>query len=162
MRLPRLRWISIGVSVAAVAAMLGVSAVLGFAVELLGIFRDFNIPLLVITAVLPWALVLTVALTGIARWWGSRTAAVGAGILLGAAGGIVFMLGLFVPYPLGVGGRELREFGTADVGWFNWLWSWLLMGAAGGAIIGVGAGAMARALNSGFGADKPIVREGNR
>jgi hypothetical protein len=129
--------------------MLGVSAVLGFAVELVDIFRDFNIPLLVITAVLPWALVLTVALAGIARW-GSRTAAVGAGILLGAAGGMVFMLGLFVPYPLGLGGRELQEFGTADVSWFNWLWSWLLMGAAGGAIIGVGAGATARALNSGF------------
>lgn len=147
--------------VSAIVAMLGVSAVLGFAVELVDIFRDFNIPLLLITAVLPWALVLTVALTGIARW-GSPTAAVGAGILLGAAGGIVFMLGLFVPYPLGVGGRELRGFGGPDVGSFTLLWYWLLVGAAGGAIIGGGAGAMARALNSGFGADKPIVREGNR
>ncbi len=147
--------------VSAIAAMLGVSAVLGFAVDLLGIFQDLNVPLLVITAVLPWAVVLTVALTGIARW-GSRTAAIGAGILLGVAGGMVFTLGVFMPYPLGLGGRELREFGTADVSWFNWLWSWLLMGAAGGAIIGVGAGAMARALNSGFGAHKPIVREGNR
>ena len=148
--------------VSAIAAMLGVSAVLGFAVELVDIFRDFNIPLLLITAVLPWALVLTMALTGIARWWGSRTAAVAAGILLGAAGGMVFMLGLFVPFPLGVGGRELREFGGPDVGSFTLLWYWLLVGAAGGAIIGVGAGAMARALNSGFGADKPIIRDGNR
>ena len=148
--------------VSAIVAMLGVSAVLGFAVELVDIFRDLDIPLLLITAVLPWALVLTMALTGIARWWGSRTAAVAAGILLGAAGGMVFMLGLFVPFPLGVGGRELREFGGPDVGSFTALWYWLLTGAAGGAIIGVGAGAMARVLNSGFGAHKPIVGEGNR
>ncbi len=145
----------------AIAAMLGVSAVLGFAVDLLGIFHVLNIPLLLITAVLPWAVVLTVALTGIARW-GSRSAAIGAGILLGVAGGMVFILGAFMPYPIGLGGRELRGFGTPDVVWFNWLWSWLLVGAASGAIIGVGAGAIAWALNSGFGADKPIVREGNR
>ncbi len=148
--------------VSAIAAMLGVSAVLGFAVELVDNFHDLNIPLLLISAVLPWGLVLTVALTGIARGWGSRTAAVAAGILLGAAGGMVFILGLFVPYPLGVGGRELQGFGTSDVSWFNWLRAWLLMGAVGGAIIGVGAGAIAWALNSGFGEHEPIVREGNR
>ena len=147
--------------VSAIAAMLGVSAVLGLAVDLVGIFQDLNVPLLVITAVLPWALVLTVVLTGIARW-GSRTAAVGAGILLGVAGGMVFILGAFMPYPLGLGGRELREFGTPDVSWFNILWSWLLLGAAGGAVVGVAAGAIAWALNSGFGEHEPIVREGNR
>ncbi len=133
---------------AVIAAMLGVSAVIGFAVELVDIFRDLNIPLVLITAVLPWALVLTVALTGIARW-GSRTAAVAAGILLGAAGGMVFMLGLFVPFPLGVGGRELREFGGPDLGSFTLLWFWLLVGAAGGAIIGVGSGAIAWRLSRG-------------
>ena len=52
---------------AAIAGVLAVSAVWGFAVEMLLVFDDYDVTLLVLTTVWPWALLLAVALAAMAR-----------------------------------------------------------------------------------------------
>ena len=128
----------------AIAGMMGVSFVWGFATEILGANGEFW--LLILTTILPWALLLAVALAAFVKSENPADA-IGTGLLLGSAAAVLLMLGSFLPFPLALGGRDLGEVGQDFGGWFAVLKVALVLAAVGGAVVGTVSGATAWMLN---------------
>lgn len=74
---------------------------------------------------------------------GAAAFAVVLGAVVGAVGGLAYILGIFVPYVAGWGGKELSDFGGNDVTWQEYLGealAWLgIVGAVAGATFGLAA-----------------------
>jgi hypothetical protein len=95
------------------------------------------------------SLAVWVAMPGFRRWRREPLVALLGlllGALLGAFGGLLFVLGVFLPYAAGWGGHELNDFGGEDFTWQEWLTMWLVSAAVMGAVVGAVCGLAAWVL----------------
>ena len=138
-----------------VLALLGLSFLWGFFIEVSDLFDGVEFWPGIIALVFPWIVVLTVALTALMGRDASPYSASSFGIILGAQAVPLFLVGALSPFALGLGDRSLAEFGGA-FGWqavLVWLLVvWGLGGALLGAVLGAVCGALAWGLHRALGA----------
>ena len=125
-------------------AVLALSFIWGFAVEMGSFLDEFPSSVATLGAVGPWAFVLTVALTTLLTRDAPLLFAGLAGLLLGSHGAILFVLGLAAPLMLQLGERRLADLAGEEIHWFPVLMGLLVMAALVGAGIGALCGAASR------------------
>ena len=140
---------------AGVLALLGLSFLWGFFIEVSDLFDDIEFWPGAVAVVFPWIVVLTIALAALMGRDAHLYSASRFGVILGAQAVPLFFVGVLLPYVLGLGDRGFTEFG-GEFGWLAVLmWIlvvWGLGGAVLGAVLGAVCGALAWGLHRAFGA----------
>ncbi len=140
---------------AGVLALLALSFLWGFFIEVSDLFDDVDFWPGTVAVVFPWMVVLTIALTALMGRDASLYSGSSFGIILGAQAVPLFIVGALSPTVLGLGDRSLAEMG-GEIGWqlvLIWiLVVWGLGGALLGAVLGVACGALAWGLHRALGA----------
>lgn len=148
-----------GVKRSAVAgAMLAAGFIWGFSAEVSSVFDELW--LAVLTVIIPWVLLLTVALAAIVDRNVRLPSVVLIGLVLGSLAAMLFILGVFFPFALELGGRDRQDVGEELGGWSVVLPWFSMAGALGGAAVGAVCGGAAWALHFGLG-QKGLDREGD-
>ncbi len=132
---------------AGVAALLSAAVIWGFSGEVSSVdgFWPF-----ILGVVLPWLLLLTVALVAITEGNVRLSSALLSGLVLGCFMGMLFVVGWFSPFALQVGGRNVEDFG-ADGSWSFLLALGLIAGGLAGIVVGPISAVTAWALQLGLG-----------
>lgn len=140
---------------AGVLALLGLSFLWGFFIEVSDLFDNIEFWPGAVAVVFPWIVVLTIALAALMSRDARLYSASRFGAILGAQAVLLFFVGALSPYALGLDDRGFTEFG----GEFGWLAAliWLLVvwglgGAVLGAVLGAVCGALAWGLHRALGA----------
>ena len=140
---------------AGVLALLGLSFMWGFFIEVSDLFNDVEFWPGAVALVFPWTVVLTIGLTALMVRDASLYSASSFGIILGAQAVPLVLVGALSPFVLGLGDRSLAEIG-GEFGWLAALiWIlvvWGLVGALVGAVLGAVCGALAWGLHRALGA----------
>jgi hypothetical protein len=133
---------------AGVLALLGLSFMWGFVVEVLSVAdgREYWAYLLVVG---PWALVLMVALVVLL---GRSNLLLGplVGLVLGSLAAALFVVGVVSPFFMELGDRDLTDVG-GDLSWEVSLMLGMIVWGGGGAVAGAVCGGVASALKAGLG-----------
>ncbi len=130
---------------AGVLALLGLSFMWGFFIEVSDLFDDVEFWPGAVAVVFPWIVVLTIALTALMGRDASLYSASRFGAILGAQAVLLFFVGVLSPYALGLGDRGLTEIG-GEFGWLAVLIWLLVVWGLGGAVLGAVLGAVCGAL----------------
>ncbi len=144
----------------AIGTLLAAALIAGFVTQTESLFDDFWSSVPAVFGLL--ALLLAVALTVSLGEKVALPAAVASGVRMGCLSGMAFVLGVFSPFPLGVGGRELDEFGGDTAGPVVLFWFLIVLGGGGaavGAICGTAAWVLRMSLGQRPSARKPDARE---
>ncbi len=140
---------------AGVLALLALSFLWGFFIEVSDLFDNIEFWPGAVAVVLPWMVVLTIALAALMSRDAPLYSTSRFGVILGVPVVLVFVVGILSPYALGLGDRGFTEIGgefgwQAALIWFLVVWG--LGGAVLGAVLGAVCGALAWGLHRALGA----------
>ncbi len=126
---------------AGVLALLGLSFLWGFFIEVSDLFDDIEFWPGAVALVFPWIVVLTIALAALMGRDAHLYSASWFGVILGAQAVPLFLVGALSPFALGLGDRSLTELG-GEFGWALVLIWLLVVWGLGGAVLGAVLGAV--------------------